>query len=81
MEQPKVEIKYVDNTETDGYLRIVVNGFIQPSIRVSFDVGNDAVIHEGLVRLLTSVYNKSHQDGVRDTKQKLRDFLNWITGR
>ena len=78
MEQPKVEIKYVDNTETDGYLRIVVNGFIQPSIRVHFDVGNEATIYPALQKVLSHVYDQAYKDGERSAKQKVCELLNWI---
>ena len=78
MEQPKIEIRYVDNTEADGYLRIVVNGFIQPSIRVHFDVGNEATLQTGLHKALTHVYETAYRDGERAAKRKVCDLLDWI---
>jgi hypothetical protein len=81
MGTPQVEIKYVDNTATDGYLRIIVNEMIQPSIRVHFDVGNESTIHMGLHKVLTHVYEQAYRDGQRDAKQKVCDFLDWAKSR
>ena len=78
MEQPKVEIKYVDNTETDGYLRIVVNGFVQPSIRIKFEPGNEAAIHMGLSKVLEHLYEMAYRDGERVAKQRVCGLLDWL---
>ena len=80
-EAPQVEIRYVDNTEKDGYLSIIVNGMIQPSIRVHFDVGNEATIHMGLHKVLTHVYEQAYKDGERAAKQKVCGLLDWAKSR
>ncbi len=78
---PKIEIKYVEIKQTDmkGYLQIVVNGFLQPSIRMDFETGNNADIHLGLSNLLSHVYSKAYKHGERDAKQTVCNFLNWAT--
>jgi hypothetical protein len=81
MESPSVEIKYVDNTETNGYLQIIVNGIIQPSIRVGFDAGNTAAIHSGLSKVVEAVYKMGVADGERTGKQKIKSLLNWANSR
>lgn len=77
MDTPRVETKYVDNTDVDGYLRIIVNGFIQPSIRIKFEPGNEATIHIGLGKVLEHVYEQAYKDGERTAKQKVCGLLDW----
>jgi len=81
MGAPQIEIKYVDNTATDGYLRIIVNGMIQPSIRVHFEVGNEAAIHMGLHKVLAHVYEQAYKHGDRDAKQKVWNLMEWAKSR
>ena len=81
MDTPKVEIKYVDNTDADGYLQIFVNGFRQPSIGIKFEPGNEATIHMGLRKTLESVYKQAYMDGERAAKQKVSDLLDWVKSR
>lgn len=81
MDKPRVEIKYVDTTDTDGYLRIIVNGFIQPSIRTDFDTGNESTIHMGLSKVLEHLYEMAYRDGERAAKQKVCDLLEWVKSR
>jgi hypothetical protein len=77
MNNPKVEIRYVDNSDTEGYLQIIVNGIIQPPIRLGFDPGNDARIHMGLGNLLAAVYQMGFRDGEQSGKEKVRELLEW----
>ncbi len=81
MDKTQVEIKYVDITDADGYLRIIVNGFIQPSIRTDFQTGNEATIHMGLSKVLEHLYEMAYRDGERATKQKVCDLLEWVQSR
>ena len=81
MDTIKIEIKYVDNTDEDGYLRIIVNGFIQPSIRIKFEPGNEATIHMGLAKVLQHVYEQAYKDGERAAKQKVCGLLEWAKSR
>jgi len=81
MDKPRVEIKYVDTTETNGYLRILVNGFIQPSIRTDFETGNEASIHMGLSNVLEHVYEQAYKDGELAAKQKVCNLLKWAKSR
>ena len=60
-----------------GYLQIIVNGFLQPSIRIDFETGNNAYIHLSLSNLLSHVYCKAYKHGERDAKQTVCNFLDW----
>ena len=77
MDTPRVEIKYVDTTDAGGYLRIIVNEFTQPSIRIKFEPGNEATIHTGLRKVLEHVYSQAYKDGERAGKQKVCSLLDW----
>jgi len=76
MDKPKIEIKYIEN-HVGGYLNIVINGLICPSIRMDFETGNSATIHQGLSKLLERVYVTAYKHGERASKQKVCDFLDW----
>ena len=77
MDKPRVEIKYVDNTETEGYLRVVVNGLTQPPIRIDFEPGNDAKVHMTLSKTIEAVYKMGVNDGERTSKLKMCELIDW----
>lgn len=77
MLSPRIEIKYIDTTEQHGYISVIVNGMLQPSIQTDFTTGNDASIHMGLRRLMEQVYEQGYDDGEKSGKQRISTLIEW----
>ena len=77
MKSPRIEIKYIDTTEQDGYISVVINGLLQPSIQTDFTTGNDASIHMGLHRLIAQVYKLGYDEGEYSGKQRISALIEW----
>jgi len=81
MAEPRIEIKYVDAIDHEGYLSTVLNGFLQPSIRMGFTPGNDANTHTGLRDLIEAVYARGFRDGERESKNRVNELIDWAKSR
>jgi predicted Rdx family selenoprotein len=81
MSKPKIEIRYCGVCDMDepehGYLLISVNGQLIDHIYLDYTTGNDARIHMGIQSVVESVYQLGIRDGVKRSKERINDLLEW----
>lgn len=81
MSKPNIEIRYVDGCEMDepehGYIMVSINGQLVDNIYLDFTTGNNARIHMGLRSVVESVYQLGLRDGVKRSKERINDLLEW----
>jgi hypothetical protein len=84
MSKPRIEIRYIEGGDMDledwGDLTVVVNGHRMDCIACDFDNGNDARLHMGLRRIVEAVYERGRNDGVEESRQRVKEWLDWVTG-
>jgi hypothetical protein len=82
MTKPRIEIRYIEGGDMDpedrGELAVFVDGRKMDGILCDFDTGNDARIHMGLRRIVEAVYERGRMDGVEESCNRAKEWLNWV---
>ena len=81
MTNPKIDIRYIDGCDMDepdhGYIMICINHERVAEIYTDFTTGNTAQLHIGLKEALESAYERGVKDGVKRSKERINDLLEW----
>lgn len=81
MSEPKVQLKYHDNTDDRGYIQPIINGYLKPCVAVSFDLGNNPTFLRQLEAIIVASYSAGYNVAESENKKRILELIHWAQSK